>query len=82
MAKAICDGLELFGRQGFQPFASRWAALDSLANAAVRVEQATGGVDGRALGADRDGALRVDVNGRVERFLAGDVTLRAAPGAS
>jgi biotin-(acetyl-CoA carboxylase) ligase len=48
----------------------------------VRGEQASGAVDGRALGADRDGALRVEVDGRVERFLAGDVTLRAVPGSS
>lgn len=82
MASAICAGLEQFGREGFEPFASRWATLDSLADAPVRVMQATGGVDGRARGADRDGALRVEVNGRVERFLAGDVTLRAAPGSS
>lgn len=82
IAKAMCDGLEQFGREGFQPFAGRWATLDSLAGASVRVEQASGAVDGRALGADRDGALRVEVDGRVERFLAGDVTLRAAPGSS
>jgi BirA family biotin operon repressor/biotin-[acetyl-CoA-carboxylase] ligase len=82
IAKAMCDGLEQFGREGFQPFASRWAELDSLAGAPVRVEQASGAVDGRALGADRDGALLVEVNGRVERFLAGDVTLRAAAGSS
>ncbi len=82
IAKAMCDGLEQFGREGFKPFADRWAVLDSLAGAPVRVEQSSGAVDGRALGADRDGALRVEVDGRVERFLAGDVTLREAEGST
>jgi BirA family biotin operon repressor/biotin-[acetyl-CoA-carboxylase] ligase len=80
LAQAMCDGLERFGREGFAPFAARWAALDSLAGAPVRISHATGCVDGRALGADRDGALRAEVDGRIERFLAGDVTLRAAEG--
>jgi BirA family biotin operon repressor/biotin-[acetyl-CoA-carboxylase] ligase len=81
LAGAICAGLDRFGREGFAPFVDRFAGLDSLAGAQVRVSQATGSVEGRALGADRDGALRVDVGERIERFLAGDVTLRPAPGA-
>jgi len=75
---AMCDGLERFGREGFAPFAARWQELDSLSGADVRVTQSTGSIEGRALGADRDGALRVETGGRVERYLAGDVSLRAA----
>ncbi len=81
LVRAICDGLAQFGREGFVPFAARFAELDSLAGAQVRVSQAAGSVEGRALGADRDGALRVEVDGRIERFIAGDVTLRPAAGA-
>jgi BirA family biotin operon repressor/biotin-[acetyl-CoA-carboxylase] ligase len=80
LVAAMCDGLERFGREGFAPFATRWQELDSLSGAEVRVTQSTGSVEGRALGADRDGALRVEVGGRVERFFAGDVSLRAAQG--
>jgi BirA family biotin operon repressor/biotin-[acetyl-CoA-carboxylase] ligase len=75
---AMCDGLERFGEEGFAPFAARWQELDSLSGAEVRVTQSTGSIEGRALGADRDGALRVETGGRVERYLAGDVSLRAA----
>jgi BirA family biotin operon repressor/biotin-[acetyl-CoA-carboxylase] ligase len=78
LAAALCAGLERFGREGFVPFAGRWSELDSLAGAQVRVSHVSGSVEGRALGADRDGALRVEVDGRVERFLAGDVSLRSA----
>jgi BirA family biotin operon repressor/biotin-[acetyl-CoA-carboxylase] ligase len=81
LAGALCAGLDRFGREGFAPFASRFAEFDSLAGAQVRVAQATGTLEGRALGADRDGALLVEVGARVERFLAGDVTLRQAAGA-
>jgi BirA family biotin operon repressor/biotin-[acetyl-CoA-carboxylase] ligase len=80
LAAAICAGLEQFGRAGFAPFAARWRELDSLAGAPVRVSQAAGQVEGTALGADGDGALLVDVHGRVERFLAGDVSLRSTEG--
>jgi BirA family biotin operon repressor/biotin-[acetyl-CoA-carboxylase] ligase len=82
LAQSMCEGLERFGREGFAPFAARWAALDSLVGAPVRISHATGCVEGRALGADRDGAFRVEVDGQVERFLAGDVTLRAVAGAA
>ncbi len=75
---AMCEGLEVFGREGFAPFATRWQELDSLSGAEVRVTQSKGSIEGRALGADRDGALRVETGGRVERYLAGDVSLRAA----
>ena len=81
LAGALCEGLDRFGREGYAPFATRFAELDSLAGAQVRVSQATGSIEGRALGADRDGALRIEVGARVERFLAGDVTLRPAAGA-
>ena len=80
VAAAISTGLETFGHHGFAPFAGRWRELDSLAGAEVRVSQVDGQVEGRALGADRDGALRVEVDGRVERFLAGDVSVRPAAG--
>lgn len=75
---AMLAGLDEFGRAGFAPFEARWRALDSLAGAGVRVTQREGGVEGVALGADHDGALRVDVGGRVERVLSGDVTVRPA----
>lgn len=78
LVAAICAGLTRFGREGFSPYAARWHELDSLSGALVRVSQSAGSVEGRALGVDRDGALRVELGGRVERFLAGDVSLRAA----
>jgi biotin-(acetyl-CoA carboxylase) ligase len=44
----------------------------------VRVTQGETGVEGVARGADADGALLVDVAGRIEHFHSGDVSLRPA----
>jgi len=78
LAAALLAGLGEFARHGFAAFAPRWAALDALAGARVRVTQGAGDVEGEARGADADGALLVAVDGRIERFHAGDVSLRPA----
>ncbi len=78
LAIAMLVGLEEFAWAGFAPFEARWRALDSLAGEGVRITQSGGPLEGIALGADRDGALRVDVGGRIERVLSGDVTVRPA----
>lgn len=80
LALAMLAGLDEFGHRGFAPFEARWRSLDSLAGAPVRITQSGLVVDGIALGADRDGALRVDVEGRIERVLSGDVSVRPAAG--
>jgi BirA family transcriptional regulator, biotin operon repressor / biotin---[acetyl-CoA-carboxylase] ligase len=77
LAAALLDTLDEFARHGYAPFATRWAALDALAGARVRVAQADGSVEGEACGADADGALLVRVDGHVQRFYSGDVSLRA-----
>jgi BirA family biotin operon repressor/biotin-[acetyl-CoA-carboxylase] ligase len=76
LAAALIAGLEEFGRQGFAAFAPRWAALDALAGARVHVAQGAEGLVGEACGTDADGALLVEVDGRIERFHSGDVSLR------
>lgn len=78
LAAAMLAALDEFGRCGFGAFASRWAALDALAGARVRIEQGAEVVDGDACGADDAGALLVKVGGQVRRFHSGDVSLRPA----
>jgi BirA family biotin operon repressor/biotin-[acetyl-CoA-carboxylase] ligase len=78
LVAAIVSALADFARDGFGPFAPRWSALDALAGAHVHVTQGETGVEGVARGADADGALLVEVAGRVERFHSGDVSLRPA----
>lgn len=79
LAAALLASLDEFATAGFAPFASRWSALDALAGEPVRLVQAETTVDGVARGADAEGALLVEVAGRVQRFHSGDVSLRPAP---
>lgn len=73
----LIEAIGQFQREGFAPFASRWQRLDLLAGKPVRLEQQGQLIDGVAAGVDADGALRLEVDGSVRRFLAGDVSLRA-----
>jgi BirA family biotin operon repressor/biotin-[acetyl-CoA-carboxylase] ligase len=77
LTAAMLDTFEEFARAGYAAFAPRWAALDALAGAPVRVAQADGEVEGEACGTDDDGALLVRVAGQLRRFHSGDVSLRA-----
>ena len=70
--------LRQFEREGFPAFEAEWRASDSLFNAPVRVLSASETINGIARGVSSDGALLVEVNGQVQRFMSGDVSLRAA----
>jgi BirA family transcriptional regulator, biotin operon repressor / biotin---[acetyl-CoA-carboxylase] ligase len=80
VAGAIIDEvlgmLQEFGREGFPAFAGRWSALDALAGRPACI--VTGGerIAGIARGIDADGALRVETDERIKRYVAGEVSLR------
>jgi BirA family biotin operon repressor/biotin-[acetyl-CoA-carboxylase] ligase len=78
-AAAMLETFAEFERDGYATFAPRWAELDALRGARVSITQAEGSVEGVACGADGDGALLVQVNGTLQRFHSGDVSVRAAP---
>lgn len=67
---------EEFAAQGFAPFTDEWRAADALRDRAVRV-LGPSGREGVARGIDIDGALCIEIGGRLERLTAGDVSLRA-----
>lgn len=69
-----------FAEQGFTPFASAWRAADALAGRPARVLRGTEAIDGIARGIDDDGAFVLEVDGRRQRFVSGDVSLRPAHG--
>lgn len=78
LASDLLAALAEFERSGFSSFRSRWGALDALVGASVRVSQGSSQVEGRACGVDDDGALRVAVDGTVQSFHSGDVSVRRA----
>lgn len=55
----LVKAMEQFECKGFAAFAPAWAARDALAGRSIRVEGARGAFDGRAVGVDARGALRV-----------------------
>jgi BirA family transcriptional regulator, biotin operon repressor / biotin---[acetyl-CoA-carboxylase] ligase len=71
--------LERFSTAGFAALRSDWTARHAFENAPVQL--LTDGTEPRAgvcRGVDDDGALRLEVAGRIERVLAGEISLRPA----
>ena len=76
---SLCRTLESFSRDGFAPLASRWDASHVFHRREVMLHPEHGApLPGECLGVDADGALRVRTAAGVTRWLAGDVSLRAA----
>ena len=78
LVEEVVAMLQTFAEHGFAPFIEEWQRLDTLSNAPVKVISGTGTIFGTARGVETDGALLVDVNGEVRRFVSGEVSLRAA----
>jgi BirA family transcriptional regulator, biotin operon repressor / biotin---[acetyl-CoA-carboxylase] ligase len=77
LVEEIVAMLKTFATQGFAPFVEAWQRLDTLANAHVKVISGTQTTFGTALGVEGDGTLLVDVGGSLQRFVSGEVSLRA-----
>lgn len=79
IASAVA-ALDEFAAVGFEPARQRWCAFDCLSGRPVRVLLSTGTVVyGEASGVDDDGALRVATSDGLQRFLSGEVSVRADP---
>jgi BirA family transcriptional regulator, biotin operon repressor / biotin---[acetyl-CoA-carboxylase] ligase len=76
IAEEVVGMLKVFAQRGFKPFIEEWRGLDVLANAPVKVLNGSDATLGIARGVEDDGALLVEVNGEVRRFVSGDVSLR------
>ena len=73
--------LDAFSGQGFLPLRDEWERANAYAGQMVRLlDENRPDIVGRCLGVDVDGALRVETSAGVCRWLAGDVSLRAATG--
>jgi len=65
-----------FGQSGFGTFIDEWRRYDWLADRPVTVQTGRQKLSGTARGIAEDGALLVEVDGKVERFVAGEISLR------
>jgi BirA family biotin operon repressor/biotin-[acetyl-CoA-carboxylase] ligase len=73
----VIGGLVQFEREGFSAFAEEWRAADALSGKVVQVSVDAGIVSGHARGIDLDGALCVQTREGIQRFVTGDVSVRA-----
>jgi BirA family biotin operon repressor/biotin-[acetyl-CoA-carboxylase] ligase len=69
-----------FERVGFPAFRDDWTALDALNGRIVEVRLGDRITTGTARGADLDGALLLEVDGRLQRFVSGEASLRLIEG--
>lgn len=78
IAEEIIVMLQAFAVVGFKPFIDEWRQLDTLAHAPVKIISGSETIAGMARGVEMDGALLVDVDGQLRRFVSGEVSLRPA----
>jgi BirA family biotin operon repressor/biotin-[acetyl-CoA-carboxylase] ligase len=74
---ACVAGLEQFEHDGFRSFMTEWRAADALAGKAVVVSTEQAAINGHARGIDVDGALCVQTREGLQRFVTGEVSVRA-----
>jgi BirA family transcriptional regulator, biotin operon repressor / biotin---[acetyl-CoA-carboxylase] ligase len=65
-----------FEQAGFATLRDQWSALDALSGRPVQLKLGSETVPGIARGVDVDGALLLDVDGSVRRFVSGEASLR------
>ena len=75
----LVTDVALFQSDGLYPFIDEWRRFDNLLDRPVALSVSRGTINGVARGIDESGALRVDHDGRIQRYLAGDVTVRVSP---
>lgn len=69
-------GLATFEQEGLKPFIKSWLHYDRLALQPVKVLMGDQVIHGIAEGIDEQGALLLSRNGKIERYHAGEVSLR------
>lgn len=80
--KELAGVLPIFALSGLNPFRDEWRQFDAIANTPIKVFTQTETVLGEARGISPTGSLLVDVNGRMQEFVSGEVSVRAVATAS
>jgi len=68
-----------YQQQGFSAFAHEWQRLDLVKDKRVTLERMDKTITGIAKGVDKDGALLIKTNGRIQRHVTGELNLRLSP---
>lgn len=75
LAEVIATG-EQFAQFGFEAFRGDWERLDAVRDREVAVQDGANPRCGTARGVDSSGALLLEIDGRRERIVSGDISLR------
>jgi BirA family transcriptional regulator, biotin operon repressor / biotin---[acetyl-CoA-carboxylase] ligase len=76
LADELIGMLRVFAERGFATFIDEWRAFDTLVNAQVKVINGAQTLFGAGRGVDEDGGLLVEIDGQVQKFVSGEVSLR------
>jgi len=77
LISSFAQGLLDFEREGLKPFVQKWMAVDALRGRPVTVMATEAAIKGIARGIDLDGALLVETPQGLQKFISGDVSVRA-----
>lgn len=72
----LVQSVKLFEKEGLGHFVSSWSQWDVLRDQPVDIAMATQTISGIARGIDEIGALRVETDGVIKSFMAGEASLR------
>ena len=73
----MVEGLKRYESEAMRPFIEEWRSADALQGLQIEVRTAAGKVGGWAKGIDLHGALVVETPHGLQRFISGEVTVRA-----
>lgn len=68
----------LYSKTGFGQYMDEWQKYDLCANQEVTLITPARNIQGRAVGVSTTGAIRIEVNGAVEEYSGGEISLRIA----
>jgi BirA family transcriptional regulator, biotin operon repressor / biotin---[acetyl-CoA-carboxylase] ligase len=79
----LLTALQMFEHSGFAPFMPKWQEYDCTFGRDIALLTASGAVPGKGRGVNQNGALLLEtVDGSVQRFHGGEVSLRFQPDAA
>ncbi len=70
--------LQDYPRTGFKPYSGDWQRHDAMSGRRVTLTTGNRQISGQMVGVDISGALLLAIDGQVQRFAAGELSLRAA----
>lgn len=73
LIRELQNGIAEFERQGFGSFRDRWQAIDAFSGQRVRIGIGSEWMEGRVLGVDNTGALRLETSNGVKLVSSGEL---------